>query len=86
MKKIIIALIIVIVLVVFAILIFQDKESSEETMLPKATGNVNDLRKALSQELIDIEPILLDESEADLIISDEELLDNFGQSINEDEL
>lgn len=85
-KKIIIALIIIIVLVVLVLLILQTKESSEEIVPPEATGNVEDLKRALSQELIDMESVLLDESEADLIVSDDELLNNFGQSINEDEL
>lgn len=85
-KKIIIALIVVIVLIVLAVLLFQTKELPEEIIPPKPTGNVEDLKEALSQELVDMESVLLEESEADLIISDSELLDDFGQSINEDEL
>jgi len=84
-KKIIIALIIV-VLIVLAVLYFQTKEPSEEIVPPEATGNVDDLKEALLQELVNMESVLLEELEVASVLSDSELLDGFGQSINEDEL
>ena len=85
MKKLIIILAIILFLVL-AFLVFQSKESFKEIVPPEATGKVDDLNKSLTQELVDTEETLLDDFEVDLIISDEELLNNFGESINENEL
>lgn len=54
---------------------------------PVATGNVNDLVKALTREISD-EQELLNEEEADagLILSDSKEISDFDQSINENEL
>lgn len=54
---------------------------------PQATSNVGDIVNALMKELLDEKMVLLEEEEdIALIISDDEEIQGFDQSINEDEL
>jgi len=59
----------------------------EEITPPLATSNVGDIVNALMKELLDEKMLLLEEEEdINLIISDDEEIQGFDQSINEDEL
>lgn len=54
---------------------------------PRATGNVGDLEDALLKELSDMETLFTEEViELDAMMSDKVEINNFGQSIKEDEL
>jgi len=72
-----------------AIQISQGTEQEEEEYIaaPRATSNVDDIVNALMKELLDEKMVLLEEEEdIGLIISDDEEVKGFDQSINEDEL
>ena len=59
----------------------------EHVAAPQATGNVGDIVNALMKELLDEKMVLLEEEEdIALLISDDEEIQGFDQSINEDEL
>ena len=66
----------------------QEVEEEEEYIVaPRATSNVNDIVNALMKELLDEKMVLLEEEEdIALIISDDEEIQEFDQSINENEL
>ena len=64
-----------------------EKEIEEEIIPALATSNVGDIVSALMKELLDEKMLLLEEEEdINLIISDDEEIKEFDQSINEDEL
>lgn len=61
--------------------------SEEAIAPPKATGNINDLTEALLKELDDEDLVLQKEdSEINLINSDAQEINDFGQSIDEGEI
>jgi len=63
------------------------KENGEEGIIPpEATGNINDLTDALEKEIIDEMNTTYEEDEANLIISDTEVIDDFGQMADDPEL
>lgn len=64
------------------------QEIEEEYIVaPRATSNVGDVVNALTKELLDEKMLLLEEEEdIALIISDDEEIQEFDQSINEDDL
>lgn len=65
----------------------QEEEREEEITPPLATSNVGDIVNALMKELLDEKMLLLEEEEdINLIISDDEEIKEFDQSVNEDEL
>jgi len=66
----------------------QEVEKEEEYIVaPQATSNVGDIVNALMKELLDEKMVLLEEEEdIALIISDDEEIQEFDQSINENEL
>lgn len=65
----------------------QEEEREEEITPPLATSNVGDIVNALTKELLDEKMLLLEEEEdINLIISDDEEIKGFDQSINENEL
>lgn len=66
----------------------QEVEQEEEYIVaPRATSNVGDIVNALMKELLDEKMVLLEEEEdIALIISDDEEIQEFDQSINENEL
>lgn len=57
----------------------------EETGIapPEATGNVGDLIDALDKEIQDEMNLVYEEDDAELIISDNEAINNFGQSADD---
>lgn len=62
-------------------------EMEEEITTPLATSNIGDIVNALMKELLDEKMLLLEEEDdINLIISDDEEIKGFDQSINEDEL
>ena len=62
-------------------------KSQPSLILPVATGNVNDLVKALTREISDEQALLNEEdADAELILSDSKEINDFDQSINENEL
>jgi len=64
-----------------------EEEMEEEITPALATSNVGDIVNALMKELLDEKMLLLEEEEdINLIISDDEEIKEFDQSINEDEL
>ncbi len=64
-----------------------EEEREEEITPPSASSNVGDIVNALMKELLDEKMLLLEEEEdINLIISDDEEIKEFDQSINEDEL
>ncbi len=64
-----------------------EQEEEEYIVTPRATGDVGDIVNALMKELLDEKMLLLEEEEdINLIISDDEEIKEFDQSINEDEL
>lgn len=86
-KKIFITLIIILLILLLVWYFLPKQPEESEIVLPEATGNVDDLENALLMELADIESMLLEEDlDADLIISDNVEIDNFGQSVDENEL
>lgn len=65
----------------------EEEEREEEITPPLATSNVGDIVNALMKELLDEKMVLLEEEEdINLIISDDEEIKGFDQSINENEL
>ena len=63
------------------------QKEEEYIVAPRATSNVGDIVNALTKELLDEKMLLLEEEEdIALIISDDEEIQEFDQSINEDEL
>lgn len=63
------------------------EEEEEYIVAPQATSNVGDIVNALMKELLDEKMVLLEEEEdIALIISDDEEIQEFDQSINENEL
>ena len=63
------------------------QEEEEHIVTPQATSNVGDIVNALMKELLDEKMLLLEEEEdISLMISDDEEIKGFDQSINEDEL
>jgi len=65
----------------------QEEKREEEITPALATSNVGDIVNALMKELLDEKMLLLEEEEdINLIISDDEEIKEFDQSINEDEL
>jgi len=85
-------LIIIIAVVVFAAIVFFPKHSlyrfqkTTEITPPPATGDVDDLVDATLSEISD-ENLLIKEEEKDtsLISSDNQMISDFGQTINESE-
>lgn len=58
-----------------------------EIIPPPATGNIDDVVNALTKESVDEELVVNQEDdEVDLIISDSQEINDFGQSVNENEL
>jgi len=88
---IIIAIIVLIIvgIVYYIINNFPESSTLEEQGIfpPEATGNIGDLEDALNKEMLD-EDSLIDEedSDADIIESDNSEIDEFGQSVDEEEL
>jgi len=68
---------------------FPESSTLEEQGIvpPEATGDIDDLEDALNKEMLD-EDTLIDEedSDADIIESDNSEIDEFGQSVDEEEL
>ncbi|KPJ55347.1 hypothetical protein AMJ47_00545 [Parcubacteria bacterium DG_72] len=60
-------------------------EEGEEAGItpPEATGNINDLTDALEKEIIDELNLVYEDDEADIIISDTEEINDFGQSADD---
>ena len=59
----------------------------EEIIPPPATGNIDDVVNALTKEFVDEESVVNQEnSEVDLVIGDNQEINDFGQSVNENEL
>jgi len=66
---------------------FSDVESEEGITPPLATGKIADLENALMKEIADEEFLLNEEnSDALLIISDDDEINDFGQSVDEKDL
>lgn len=84
-KLIIIAL--VLIIIAFAIYYYSSPKSKAEIIPPEATGKVDDLEKSLLQEIEDMDNLFSEEdAEANLILSDDLEINDFGQSINENEI
>ena len=90
-------LIIAVLVIVLGILVFfyyknnlkpvSPQENMEEEIIPpEATGDINDLTDALEKEMIDEMNTIYEEDEANLIISDTEAIDSFGQTADDVEL
>lgn len=89
MKKNLIFILVLIIIIAILYFLYSFFGGSQEEGItpPEATGNVEDVEDALLQELTDMENIFLEEdASADLILSDDSILDDFGQSINENDL
>lgn len=96
-RNIVIALAVVVV-VLIGILVYYSPviekppvspELTEEPAIlpPPATGDVDDLVDALTSELFDEDPLLIEgERDAEVITTDSQEIDDFGQTINENEL
>jgi len=62
----------------------EDKsQKAEEIIPPAATGQISDLADALEKEIIDEMDIVYEEDESDLIISDSEEINDFGQAADD---
>ena len=94
---IILALVALVVIVVVLAYYFSFPEGLTTTQLsskiqkeiipPPATGNIDDAVDALLKELIDEEPLFMEEEDdIELLIADEQEISDFGQSIDESEL
>lgn len=58
----------------------------EEITPPAATGNVSDLTNALDKEVLDEMNVSYNEDGADLMISDSEAINSFGQAADDTSL
>lgn len=84
----------IIIMIVAAVLIFGDilkpagpEQGKEAEITPsEATGKVSDLVDSLEKEIIDEMNLVYEEDEAELITSDAEEINNFGQSADDVEL
>jgi hypothetical protein len=87
--------IIAFIAVVIVYYVVKDFPSDEEVPVindqgiipPSATGDISELEDALDKELADEDILINEESfDSDLIESDNVEIDNFGQSVNENDL
>lgn len=63
------------------------KVQMQEIVSPQATGDIDDVVNALMKELLDEESLLTEEEiDTAFVTTDGQEIDDFGQSINEDEL
>lgn len=85
-KSKLILLIVVVIILVGALLYYLNISKEEETIFPEATGEVDDLAKALLLEIDDEQSAIENiDSDKDLILSDSQEVSDFGQSANENE-
>ena len=88
--------VIVIVIIILAIAVYiyynyrwlpessEKEEKEEEIIPPEATGKISDLVDALEKEIQDELNVIYEEDEdGDLILSDTEEIDDFGQSADD---
>ncbi|PJE69457.1 MAG: hypothetical protein COU98_01965 [Candidatus Staskawiczbacteria bacterium CG10_big_fil_rev_8_21_14_0_10_38_10] len=89
--KLLIAVVIIIVIaIIFGYYYFNKKTTPEagqgETILPKATGNIDDAANAMLGELTDVETTLSDvDGDVFIVVDDGKEISDFGQSYNENE-
>lgn len=83
---VVIGLIVIIALVAFFVfnpLDVLNPEGQAEITPPAATGDIDDLVDAMEKEIVDEMNLVYEEDEADLIISDMEEINDFGQSADD---